>query len=263
MELVRQKNVATIIVFPLIDADGDTVSGSANPDSEIDDWTDGAAPDGFADCTNEATEIGVTGVYYLSLTQGEMNKDYIYIQIKSDDAKTQHILIRTTVGDPLNIATTTSGRLIDTETTGEVGLNFDNIKNASTHTTLNISVNVALDTTLAVRTSDTIFTINAGSTVNDAYNNMVLALYDVSGTLWETRKIDDYNGADKKVTVDTAFTFVVAANDVVKIFMNAYAPTVAAGGGATAAQVWDYDVSGVTTQGYAGTYQKIAGGRYG
>lgn len=320
MELVRQKNVATYIVFPLIDADGDAVSGSANPDSEIDDWSDGAAPDGFADCTNEATELGATGVYYLSLTQAEMNKDYLYIQVKSDDAKTQHILIRTTVGDPLNIATTTSGRLIDTETTGEVGLNFDNIKAASgattltnitvptvttltghtaqsgdgyavvahadhgnaklvrsttpankldvsatgeagldfanvkdaaSHTTLDISVNVALDTTLAVRTSDSIFTLNAGSATNDAYNNMVLALYDVTGTLWETRKITDYVGASKTVTVDTAFAFVVAANDVVKIFMNAY---VLSGTGATAQQVHEYDVSGITTEGQAGNY---------
>ena len=332
MELVRQKNVATIITFPLIDADGDAVSASANPDSEIDQWADGAAPDGFADCANEATEIGVTGIYYLSLTQGEMNEDYIYIQIKSDNAKTQHILIRTIIGDPLNQSTSTSGRIIDVETTGEVGLNFDNIKAASgattltnitvpivttltghtnqsgdgyavvahvdhgnaklvrsttpankldvsatgeagldfanikdaaAHTTIDISVNVALATTLAVRTSDSVFTINAGSGVNDAYNNMVLALYDVTGTLWETRKISDYNGGDKTVTVDTAFTFVVAANDIIKIFMNAYAPTVAAGGGATATEVWAHDVSGNVTQGQAGNYQTIIGGRYG
>lgn len=124
-------------------------------------------------------------------------------------------------------------------------------------------INVANETTLAVRTSDTIFTINQGSAANDAYNNMVLNLYDVTGKLSESRRITDYVGASKTVTVDTAFTFVVAANDLVRIFQSAYAPTVAAGGGATAAQVWDYDVSGVTTQGYAGTYQQIAGGRYG
>lgn len=323
MELVRQKNVATYIVFPLIDADGDAVSASANPDSEYDLFSDGAAPDGFADCNNEATEIGATGIYYLKLEAGETNDEFVYVQIKSDDAKTQHILIRTTVGDPVNIATTTSGRLIDTETTGEVGLNFDNIKAASgattltnitvptvttlsghtaqsgdgyavvahadhgnaklvrsttpankldvsatgeagldfanikdaaAHTTIDISVNVALATTLAVRTDDGEFTINAGSTVNDAYNNMVLAIYDVSGSLWEVRKISDYVGADKKVHTDTDFTFTVAANDIIKIFMNAYAPTVAAGGGATAQEVHEYDVSGITTEGQAGNY---------
>lgn len=112
MELVRQKNVATYIVVPLVDADGDIVTGATSLDSEIDTWTDGAAPDGFTDCTNEATEVGSTGIYYLSLTQAEMNADYIYVQIKSS-AKTQHVLINTMVGDPLNRAVTDDGTAIN------------------------------------------------------------------------------------------------------------------------------------------------------
>ena len=119
MELVRQKNVATYITFPLVDVNGDVVSSTGNPDSEIDAFADGSAPDGFADCTNEATEDGSTGIYYLSLTQSEMNNDYIYIQVKSDDAKTQHILIRTVVGDPLNVATTDDGGTINV-TSGKI-----------------------------------------------------------------------------------------------------------------------------------------------
>lgn len=115
MELVRQKNVATIIVFPIVDADGDLVTGAAGLDSEIDSWADGSAPDGFADCANEATEIGTTGQYYLSLSQSEMNADYIIIQVKTSTsgAKTQTILIRTMVGDPLNAATTDDGGTIN------------------------------------------------------------------------------------------------------------------------------------------------------
>lgn len=113
MELLRQKNVATYIVFPLVDADGDAVSGATGLDSEIDEFSDGSAPTGFADCTNEATEIGSTGSYYLSLTQTEMNQDYLIIQIKSNEAKTQWILIRTIVGDPLNVATTDDNAAID------------------------------------------------------------------------------------------------------------------------------------------------------
>jgi len=113
MELLRQKNIATYIAFPLVDADGDPVVGATGLDSEIDAWTDGAAPDGFADCTNEATQIGATGMYYLSLTNTEMNNDYIIIQIKSNEAKTQVILIRTQVGDPLNAAVTDDGTAIN------------------------------------------------------------------------------------------------------------------------------------------------------
>ncbi len=115
MELVRQKNVATIITFPIVDADGDPVTSAAGLDSEIDTWTDDVAPDGFTDCTNEATEIGTSGIYYLSLTQAECNVDYAYIRIQTSTsgAKTQHILIRFIVGDPLNIATTDDGGTIN------------------------------------------------------------------------------------------------------------------------------------------------------
>lgn len=109
MELVRQKNVATRVVFPLVDADGDLVTGASGLDSEIDEFADGSNPSGFTDCTNEATEIGSTGIYYLNLTQTEMNQDYLVVQIKSSSAKTQVLLISTMVGDPLNFATSDDG----------------------------------------------------------------------------------------------------------------------------------------------------------
>lgn len=116
LEFERQKNVATVLVFPLIDSTTTTAykSGAGNPDSELDQWSDsGDNPDGFADCTNEATEIGATGHYYLIVTQGEMNEDYIVIRIQSDDALEQTLLIRTTIGDPLNFATTDDGGTIN------------------------------------------------------------------------------------------------------------------------------------------------------
>ena len=116
MELVRQKNVATIITFPLVDADGDAVTGATGLDSNRDEWSDGGAPGGFTACTNEASEIEATGAYYLSLAQAEMNYDYIIIYIASNEAKTQWILIRTIVGDPLLLATTTSTDAIKGDT---------------------------------------------------------------------------------------------------------------------------------------------------
>ncbi len=116
LEIVRQKNVATVITFPLVDSVATTAlkSSAAGLDSEIDQWSDSADnPDGFADCSNEATEIDSTGQYYLALTQGEMNEDYIIVQIKSTDALTQTILIRTMIGDPRLIATTDDGGTIN------------------------------------------------------------------------------------------------------------------------------------------------------
>jgi hypothetical protein len=115
MEIFRQKNVATRIVFPIVDADGDFVTGASSLDSEIDTFADGSNPDGFTDCTNEATEIGTTGIYYLNLTQSEMNNDYIVVQVKTGTAgaKTQMILIQTIVGDVSLLATTDDGGAIN------------------------------------------------------------------------------------------------------------------------------------------------------
>ena len=112
MELVRQRGVATIISFPIVDSDGAVVvdEDDAGTDSETDNWADGTAPDGFTDCTNEAVETddGVSGWYYLSLTAAEMTYDYISVRIITTTAGVvdQRILIRTIVGDPLKAATT-------------------------------------------------------------------------------------------------------------------------------------------------------------
>ena len=65
-------------VFPIRDSSGAPVTGVAGLDSEIS--KDGGA---FADCTNEATEIGSTGFYSLLFTTTEMTADYVTVQVKS------------------------------------------------------------------------------------------------------------------------------------------------------------------------------------
>ena len=72
------KNSAAKIILPILDSDGDPVSGAASLDSEYS--LDGGS---FSDCTNEATEIGTTGIYYLSLAAGETNGDVVCIQVKT------------------------------------------------------------------------------------------------------------------------------------------------------------------------------------
>lgn len=112
LEVVRQKNVATVIIFPIVDADGDFVTGAADLDAEIETWSDGVNPNGWTNCaTNVPTEIGTSGWYYLPLAQAETNVQYAAIQVKTSTAgaKTQGILIRTTVGDPSLMSTTTAG----------------------------------------------------------------------------------------------------------------------------------------------------------
>ncbi len=79
---IPQKNVAYRVTFPILDADGDLVSGAATLDSEIS--KDGGT---FADCTNEATEIATnSGMYFLDLTATEMNADTVAIIVKTSTA---------------------------------------------------------------------------------------------------------------------------------------------------------------------------------
>lgn len=88
---VPKKNVAYRVVFPILDADGDLVTGAAALDSEVskDQGT-------FADCTNEATEIATSsGMYYLDLTSTEMNADCVAVIVKTSTsgAKTVPIVL--------------------------------------------------------------------------------------------------------------------------------------------------------------------------
>lgn len=100
MELMRTKGVATVIAFPIVDADGDIVTAATTPDSELLGFADATAvtsDSATSDCTNEAVEMLASGIYTLILTSDETNFDYVYIQIKTATAgaKTQHILINT------------------------------------------------------------------------------------------------------------------------------------------------------------------------
>lgn len=70
------------VVFPMLDADGDLVTGATTPDAEV-----SKNGDTFADCTNESTEIATnSGVYYLLLTGAEMTADIVSVIAKSATA---------------------------------------------------------------------------------------------------------------------------------------------------------------------------------
>ncbi len=85
------KGQAYRVTFPILDADGDLVSGAVGLDSEVS--KDGGA---FADCTNEATEIATSsGIYYLDLTADEMDADTVTVIVKTStsDAKTTSMVL--------------------------------------------------------------------------------------------------------------------------------------------------------------------------
>lgn len=88
---VPVKNQAYRVTLPILDADGDLVTGATAPDSEVS--KDGGA---FADATNEITEIATaSGMYFLDLTATEMNADTVSVIVKttSTGAKTTPIVM--------------------------------------------------------------------------------------------------------------------------------------------------------------------------
>jgi len=71
-------------------------------------------------------------------------------------------------------------------------------------------------------TDATKFIIDSGSSVDNAYNGMIITLEDKTDGHYETRRIIDYTGSTKEITVDRAFGFTPAAGDEYYI-LNAYA----------------------------------------
>lgn len=98
------KNVAYRVTFPIMDADGDLVTGATGLDSERS--LDGAT---FADCTSEATEIATaSGMYFLDLTAAEMNADCTAIIVKTSSvgAKTTALVLYPQEADDIKVAVT-------------------------------------------------------------------------------------------------------------------------------------------------------------
>jgi hypothetical protein len=73
---VPRKNTAFRAYFAMRKNDGTLVTGWTGADSEVS--IDGGT---FADCTNEATEIGTSGVGYVDLTASEMNGDAVVYKL--------------------------------------------------------------------------------------------------------------------------------------------------------------------------------------
>lgn len=116
-----KRGAAFTVVFPILDADGDLVTGAAGLDSEVSkDLGE------FADCTNEATEIAVnSGMYYLTLTATEMTADIVAIMVKTSTAgaKTTPIVLYPATRDTNDLAfPATSGRSLAVGASGDVAV---------------------------------------------------------------------------------------------------------------------------------------------
>jgi len=123
------KNTAFRVVFPILDADGDLVTGATGLDSEVskDQGT-------FADCTNEATEIATSsGMYYLDLTSTEMNADCVAVIVKttSSGAKTTTIVLYPEETGDINVDVTAYGGTAGTFSGGRPETNVSHWKGST------------------------------------------------------------------------------------------------------------------------------------
>jgi hypothetical protein len=88
------------------------------------------------------------------------------------------------------------------------------------------AASVLNDTTVATVTSQTVLTLTAGSSVNGAYVNQSIVLYDVSNSNFPSvRKCTAYTGSTRTLTLETAPDFTFVAGDGVKIFVAPTIPT--------------------------------------
>ena len=82
--------------------------------------------------------------------------------------------------------------------------------------------NVLIDTTIAGITSQTEFTLTAGSNDDDAYKDQAIVLYDASDSDYPSiRKATAYVGDTKTLTIDSAPDFTITGGDGVKVFVTA------------------------------------------
>lgn len=116
-------------------------------------------------------------------------------------------------------------------------------------------LNIKLETTISsVQTADTVFDLTDGSPTDDIYNNHAVSIEDVTGNILEDQsaRCTDWGGTNKRMIIDRNCEFALAVGDVVRVYRQTYAPTAAAGGGASVAEILAGDSTGYNTPGQVG-----------
>lgn len=164
------KNTAYRVYLPILDADGDLVSGATGLDSEIS--KDGGT---FADCTNEATEIATSsGMYYLDLTSTEMNADAVCIIVKtsSSGAKTTPIVLYPQESGDIKVDVQSYGGTAGTFSGGRPEVNTTHIAGSAVSTS---SAQIGVNVVNAGGTAWGSGAITAGSIASNAITSAKIA----------------------------------------------------------------------------------------
>lgn len=206
-KLFAVKGIAYRVSFSLYSS-GTIKTGATSLDSEIskDFGT-------FSDCTNEATEIGSTGVYYLDLTSTEMDADEVNIIVKSSNADTMHIAITTTESDIETNIFTLLTRLSSTRATYLDELNGL----SSSISTLATNINTLLTRLSYTRAGylDELNTIPANiAAIDTDVNNLLTNLATVNGIV-DTINTNVTTVNNNVITVDTVVDTINSKVDIV------------------------------------------------
>lgn len=214
------KNQAYRVTFPILDADGDLVTGATSPDSEVS--KDGGT---FTDCTNEATEIATSsGMYYLDLTSTEMNADTVAIIVKTATAgakTTPIVLYPVETGDiPVNVTayggtagTFTSGKptvLVTSGTgTGQLSITSGVVAASLSSSERNSAADAILDRDMSTGADSGSTTVR---TVRQALR-FLRNKWSLSGTTLTVCKEDDTTASWTSTVTTNASADPITAND--------------------------------------------------
>jgi len=201
------KGQAYRVTFPILDNDGDLVTGAAGLDSEIS--KDAGT---FSDCTNEATEVATnSGMYYLDLTATEMNADTVAIIVKTStaNAKTTPIVLYPVEDSDIRVNT------VQIESADAT----DQIKTAAAGALADVHLDhLAVRSGAAQGGGSNTITLDAGaSSVDDFYKCEVICLVGGMGA-GQTGGVLSYVGATKVLTVDRNWATNPDATTVFVIF---------------------------------------------
>ncbi|MCD6436633.1 MAG: right-handed parallel beta-helix repeat-containing protein [Clostridiales bacterium] len=172
---------------------------------------------------NLQNTAGSGGVDYNSLADAVWNED-ITTHTNADSAG-EKLEEASQGGDPTTTADAVWDKMINEseQVPGSYGEEITNISdNIGTISDESLfSLNTTVDAPI-VDFDNIQFTIAEGTLINDTYNNCIIAIVDASDGHIEVRRIDDYIGVTKEITLDRALSFNVEHGDTINISRVAY-----------------------------------------
>jgi len=145
--IYTKKNAAFTIPFPMVDSSTPASLKSGLSITVVAYYKDGAGAWTTLSPAASAAEIGITGIYSLAIAQAEANHDLLAFKFTASGAADQSYLFTTqAVSVEDLVRSTTPANTLDVSATGEAGLDFSNIKDATgAHTLTNITIPVVTD----------------------------------------------------------------------------------------------------------------------